>query len=272
MTSSDTSLSVRTSSIAKADAGIFGDSYAGAVSDTSVAGRAVASGIVGDDGDNTIKTSGSLEVSARSHTSVVSMTAAIAESKTTADARNSASSEVIARGIEGGDGGDSITTGGTVAVSGESSITSVTDVYSNRGSASSDARTIATADVTGIRTADGNDSITANGNILVAAAPGIRQSSRTFGSRGLVDGRVGIELSAAASAIDAGDGADTVTNNGELLVVVGRQAGSNATVAAAGGAAEAQLVLVDGSLSERPAEDIVGKWIRIDLGEPSAAT
>ena len=265
--SSGVSLTVTSRSVSIAET-TFGDAFAGAASDTSIAGRAASTGITGGAGLNSIDTQGAVSVNARSNTHVKSTTVALAKSfwgnaETVASSSNSARGEVVARGIEGGVGIDNITTGGQLAVAGESSVTVDALTVSGSGDASSDARTLATADVSGIRSGDGEDVITSNADVLVAAAPKVGVSKRTFGKGGHVDGDVGIILRAEAVGIDAGAGADTVTNDGSLLVVVGRQADSTAEI----GSVEDIVVLVDSNRIDQPEEELVGKWVRIDLSD-----
>ncbi len=263
---SDLSLTVDLASVSISDT-TFGDAFAGAASDSSITGRAVATGITGDGSTNTISTQGTLSVNAKSNTTVNQMTVALADStfgdaNTVATSSNSARSEVVANGIEGGVGNDTITTAGQVAVAGESTIKVAALTVSSSGPASSDASSLATADVSGVTSGDGVDTITSNADFLVAAAPKVAVSKRTFGKGGHVDGNVGITLKAEAIGIDAGAGGDTVTNDGSLLVVVGRQADSMAAIVSL----EDTDVLVDANREDQPEEELVGKWLRINLG------
>jgi hypothetical protein len=257
-------LTVNNVSVAIADS-TFGDAYAGAISDSTAAGRSTARGISADGGDDTVEALGNMGVNASAGALIHGITVALADSSygdagTLAIARNTAGSQVIARGIDGGDGNDTVTTAGRTAVAGDATVTVNQLTVSGSGPAYSDARTLVAADVSGIDTGAGDDTVVHGGDFLVAAAPRIGVATRTYGKGGYVDGRVGIDLSADARGISAGAGSDAITNDGTLLVVIGRQADSTLTR----GTEPEATVVTDASRIGTPAEAIEGKWLRIE--------
>ncbi|MDH4107956.1 MAG: hypothetical protein OEW35_06550 [Gammaproteobacteria bacterium] len=260
-------LTVTNVSVAFADA-TFGDAYAGAISNSAASGSATARGISGEAGNDTVEALGNMGVNASAGAVIQGITVALADSSygdadTLAISRNTAGSDVVARGIDGGDGDDVVTTAGSTAVVGEAFVSVAQLTVSGSGPAYSDARTAATAEVSGIDTGDGDDTVVHGGDFLVAAAPQVGVATRTYGRGGYVDGRVGIDLGADARGISAGAGNDSLTNDGTLLVVVGRQARSKLT----GDAAIGTNVVTDSSRIGHSAESIVGKWLRIDQAD-----
>ena len=262
----ESELTITSTSVSIADA-TFGDAFAGASSDTSIAGRAVAAGITGDDGNDIIITDGTLSIDGSALTDVKQVTVALADStfgsaNTVAGSRNASRAEVRAAGIDGGNGDDTVTADGRFAVAGTANVSVDMLTVSSSGPASSDAETLAVAEVSAIDSGDGDDSITANGAILVAAAPHVGVAKRTYGKGGNVQGNVGIGLRADASGISAGAGDDQITvgEDGGLLVVVGRQDDSTLTTAVESGANR----VVDASLIGAEPEAVEGKWLRID--------
>jgi uncharacterized protein with beta-barrel porin domain len=258
---SEAALTVTNTSISIASS-TFGDAFAGAASDSSVAGRAASKGISGDAGSDAIENQGTLGVSASAVTSIKAVTIALADStfgsaNTVAESRNTARAAVFASGIEGGEDIDVISSGGRIAVAGDSDVTVTALTVSGSGPASSDARTMATADVSGIDAGAGDDTVSNTSEMLVAAAPHIGVSKRTFGKNGYTDGQVGAQLTARANGIAGGQGRDMIANDGSILVVVGQQTDSTVSSPTPGGT----TTLVDTEASG----DILGKWLRVDL-------
>jgi uncharacterized protein with beta-barrel porin domain len=221
----DATLVVNNSSVATAKS-TFGSAKARAFSVSTAQGKASSTGISGDDGNDLIDNEGVVNASAIANTEVKSTTVAIASStfggaSTVAASSNFAAGESTSKGITAGSGDDEIVNKGlvTVEAGGEVKVASLT--VSSAGPAYSDAGTLALAYATGIDGGAGDDGILNTDTVFVKASPRISSATRTFGSGGNVDGKVGIVLNAAATGITGGAGDDTIRNEGTIEVGVG---------------------------------------------------
>jgi outer membrane autotransporter protein len=136
---------------------------------------------------------------------------------------------------------------------------------SSSGPAYSDAGTLALAYGKGVDSGAGDDGIINTDTVFVKAKPRILSATRTFGSGGNVDGKVGILLNGTATGITGGEGNDAINNEGNVLVFVGVQdTGSTVSENAVSGS----TTIKDNSFTT-PADPqaLVGKWIRITGGE-----
>jgi uncharacterized protein YhjY with autotransporter beta-barrel domain len=249
----------------------FGAAFAGAAANSSSQTSAAATGIDGGEGIDFIQSVAPISASATATTTVRSTTMALADStigssRTVAKSYTTAGGEAVATGIASGDGSDTIINTGPIAAAADGTVSVAALTVSSRGPASADARTLATANAMGINGAAGDDEIWNTGEMLVAAAPRIGLASRTFGRGGNVQGRVGIELAADAKGIAGGDGDDTITNEGDILVVVGRQSDATVTESSASGT----YTFTDGARQGEDADALIGQWVRIrrDNDEP----
>ena len=264
----DASLVVNNSSVATAKS-TFGSAKARAFSVSTAQGKASSIGISGDDGNDLIDNEGVVNASAIANTEVKSTTVAIASStfggaSTVAASSNFAAGESTSKGITAGSGDDEIVNKGlvTVEAGGEVKVASLT--VSSAGPAYSDAGTLALAYATGIDGGAGDDGILNTDTVFVKASPRISSATRTFGSGGNVDGKVGIVLNAVATGITGGEGNDTINNEGNVLVFVGVQ---NTESAVSEDAVSGSTTITDRSLMTVPPQDLVGRWIRITGGE-----
>jgi uncharacterized protein with beta-barrel porin domain len=136
---------------------------------------------------------------------------------------------------------------------------------SSSGPAYSDAGTLALAYAKGVDGGPGDDGILNTDTVFVKAFPSILSSTRTFGSGGNVDGKVGILFNAAATGIIGGGGNDTIANEGNILVFVGAQETAS-TISE--NAVSGSTTITDKSFTTTAnPQELVGKWIRIAGGE-----
>jgi uncharacterized protein YhjY with autotransporter beta-barrel domain len=243
--------------------------------DAKTAAQATAVGIEGGTGNDTItnKRTGEIDVTANPTSGSVSVgvtvsgafsqewSAAIGGSIT--DEKTQATSN--ATGISGGDGNDTITNSGKVTVNGlpdaHSAGVSVGLVGAGDGLTVgftySDAKTTAEATAIGIEGGSGNDTITnkRTGEIDVTANPtsssvsvgvtltGVTQGTGIVGGAALTDGTT--TATGNATGISGGEGNDTITNAGRIIV--GSNPGaSSASVSVNLGASTGELGLVGG--------------------------
>jgi uncharacterized protein YhjY with autotransporter beta-barrel domain len=248
----------------------FGSSDARAFSVSTAQGKASSIGISGNDGKELIENEGVVNASAIANTNIKSATVAIARStfggeSTEAASTNYAAGESTSKGITAGAGEDTIANKGlvTVEVGGTVKVDSLT--VSSSGPAYSDAGTLALAYARGVDGAAGDDGILNTDTVFVKAKPNISSATRTFGSGGNVDGKVGILLNAVATGITGGEGNDQISNEGNVPVFVGVQ-DTKSTVSE--NAVSGSTTITDNSFTT-PADpkDLVGKWIRITGGE-----
>jgi uncharacterized protein YhjY with autotransporter beta-barrel domain len=256
-------LTVKTSSVSISDS-TFGDAYAAAFTESSAQGKAEATAISGDSGNDVIENGGVVNAKSTADTDVQSATVALADSTfgdadTLAGSSNYAAGESTAEGITAGAGNDDILNTELITVEASSTVKNKSNVYSSNGPASSDARTMALAIASGINSGADDDTVTNSSTVFVKAAPRVISANRTFGSGG-VNGKVGIELNADAQGITGGEGNDGITNEGEILVFIGGpETESTVSEEATSGA----TAVTDNSLIGEDPEAMVGKWIRI---------
>ena len=265
----DATLIVENSSVATAKS-TFGSSDARAFSVSTAQGKASSIGISGDDGNDLIENEGVVNASAIANTNIKSTTVAIARSTfgsefTVAASTNYAAGESTSKGITAGAGDDKIVNKGLVTVEAGGTVKVDSITVSSDGPAYSDAGTLALAYAKGVDGGAGDDDILNTDTVFVKATPRILSATRTFGSGGNVDGKVGILLNAAATGITGGEGKDAIRNEGNILVLVGGQeTGSTVSEDAVSGS----TTITDNSFTT-PADpkELVGKWIRITGGE-----
>jgi len=270
-------LHVTSSSVSIADS-TFGDAFAAAASVSAAEGKAGATGIRGDDGNDVIENAGAVNSMASSTTTIDSVTVALADStfgdaNTVATSANFAAGEVTARGIMAGGGNDEIQNADLITVVADNSVNVKSLTVSGSGPASSDAETRALAYVVGADGGAGADLISNMDTILVKAAPRISSATRTFGSKGHVDGKASILLNAAANGISGGAGNDVINNTGDVLAFIGGpESDSTITLDAAAGT----VTITDSAFIPATPEDalqLVGKWIRFPVeGSPDFVT
>jgi uncharacterized protein YhjY with autotransporter beta-barrel domain len=266
----DATLFVDTSSVATAKSKFIGDAEARASSVSTLQGKASSLGVSGDDGDDVIENAGAVNVRAIANATVNSATVAIAESLfgssyTEAASSNYAAGESTAEGITAGAGNDEILNTELITVETGGEVKIKSEVYSSAGPASSDARTMALSHASGIDSGADDDNVLNTGTVFVKAAPSISSATRTFGSRGNVDGKVGILLNAAAAGITGGEGNDEISNEGNVLVFAGVQ---DAKSTVSENAVSGSTTITDKSFTtpDDP-QELVGKWIRITGGK-----
>ena len=259
-------LHVTNSSVSIADS-TFGDAFAAAASVSSAQGKADATGISGDAGNDWIENSGGVNSIATSTTTVDAVTVALADStfgsaRTVARSDNFAAGEVSARGITAGGGNDVIRNTELVTVVADNSVTVKSLTVSGSGPASSNAETRALAQVVGADGGAGADMINNLDTIFVKAAPRILSANRTFGSRGNVDGKVNILLDAVATGVSGGAGDDVINNTGDVLAFIGGpESDSMVSLDAVVGAV---TVTDDSFIPSAPTapQALAGKWMR----------
>ncbi len=216
-----------------------------AYADTTTTAEANAVGIDGGSGNDTLTNTAQIEVTADPTSSSASVSATITGSTkgtgivggaALTDGTTKAISNVA--GIKGGEGNDTITNSGRILVisnpDADSASVSVTlgaamgELGLVGGFSYADATTTAEATVIGIDAGSGNDNITNNGVIEVTAEP--TASSASIGvTAQFVKGMgaaVGISLTdgttkaiSTATGIAGGEGDDTITNSGRILVI-----------------------------------------------------
>ncbi|NOQ51695.1 MAG: hypothetical protein GQ578_05710, partial [Desulfuromonadaceae bacterium] len=151
-----------------------------------------------------------------------------------------------------------------ITVEAGGTVTIKSAVYSSDGPASSDARTMALAHASGIDSGADDDKVTNAETILVTAAPRILSATRTFGSGGKVDGKVGILLDADAQGIAGGEGDDLITNEGNILVFLGSPA-TESTVSE--DATSGATTFTDNKRIGEDPEAIIEKWVRLQASD-----
>lgn len=263
----DANLHVENSSVATADS-TFGSSDARAFSVSTLQGKASSLGVSGDDGDDFIENAGVVNVRAIANADIETVTVAIADSTfgseyTEAASSNYAAGESTAEGITTGTGNDEILNTEVVTVEAGGTVSIESAVYSSDGPASSDARTMALSYASGINSGADDDTVSNTNTVFVKTAPHIESVTRTFGKGG-VNGNVGILLDVEAMGITGGEGNDTISNGGNVLVFIGAPE-TESTVSEevmSGGTA-----VTDNNRIGEDTEAIVGKWIRIAGGE-----
>jgi len=259
-------LHVTNSSVSIADS-TFGDAFAAAASVSSAQGKADATGISGNAGNDWIENSGGVNSMATSTTTVDAVTVALADStfgsaRTVARSDNFAAGEVTARGITAGGGNDMIRNTELVTVVADNSVTVKSLTVSGSGPASSNAETRALAQVVGADGGAGADMIDNLDTIFVKAAPRILSANRTFGSRGNVDGKVNILLDAVVTGVSGGAGDDVINNTGDVLAFIGGpESDSMVSLDAVLGAV---TVTDDSFIPSAPTDPqaLAGKWMR----------
>jgi uncharacterized protein YhjY with autotransporter beta-barrel domain len=262
-------LTVNSLSVATARS-TFGSSDARASSVSTAQGKASSTGISGDDGKDLIENEGLVNASAIANTSIKSVTVAIARSTfgsefTVAASTNYAAGESTSKGITAGEGDDEIVNKGLVTVEAGGTVKLDSLTVSSDGPAYSDAGTLALAYAKGVDGGAGNDGILNTDTVFVKAAPRISSATRTFGSGGNVDGKVGILLNGTATGITGGEGNDTITNEGNVLVFVG---GPETESTVSENAVSGSTTITDKSFAtSADPKELVGKWIRITGGE-----
>lgn len=264
----ESTLVVASSSVSISDS-TFGDAYAAAFTASSAQGKAAATGISGDAGNDIIENNGAVNATATADTTVRSTTIALADSTfgdahTVAASSNFAAADSCAKGITAGSGNDEIMNTSLVTVEAGGTVTVHSLTVSGSGPAYSDARTLALAHASGVDTGAGDDEIANTDTVFVKAAPRVVSATRTFGSGGNVDGKVGILLNAGATGLTGGEGNDTINNEGNVLVFAGGPETASTVSEQAGSGLR---TLVDQSLVTESAQELEGKWIRISGGE-----
>ena len=266
-------LTVTSSSISISDS-TFGDAYAAAASVSSAEGKASATGISGDAGNDVIENAGMVNSTASSTTTVDSVTVALADStfgsaNTVARSANFAAGEVLVRGITAGAGNDVIRNADLVTVVADNSVTVTSLTVSGSGPASSDAETRALTYAHGLDGGAGADSIDNQNTIFVKAMPRILSATRTFGREGYVDGKVGILLDAVASGVSGGAGDDVINNTGDVLAFIGSP--ENDSMVSLDAAAGAMTFTDTSFIPDAPTDPqaLAGKWLRFSMdGNP----
>jgi len=250
----------------------FGSSDARAFSVSTAQGKASAVGISGDDGTDLIENEGVVNASAIVNTDLKSATVAIAHSTfggefTVAASTNYAAGESTSKGITAGAGDDKILNKQLVTVEAGGTVKVNSLTVSSDGPAYSDAGTIALAYSKGVDGGAGDDDVLNTNTVFVKAKPRILSATRTFGSGGNVDGKVGILLNAAATGITGGEGNDVINNAGNVLVLAGvQETGSTLSDDEVSGS----TTITDKSFTALgDPQALVGKWIRITGGENS---
>jgi uncharacterized protein YhjY with autotransporter beta-barrel domain len=262
-------LNVFSSSVSISDS-TFGDAYAAAVSVSTAQGKADSTGVSADEGNDTIENEGVINVRASSTTTVNSITVAIADSTfgdahTVAKSANFAAGETTAKGLSAGKGKDELLNSELVSVEADNTVAVNALTVSSSGPAYSNAGTYAVAYARGIDGGADEDGVLNTDTVFVRAKPRILSATRTFGSGGNVDGKVGIRLSGTATGITGGEGNDLINNEGNVLVFAGvSETGSTVSEDAVSGLPtftdESFTILGD-------PQELVGKWIRITGGE-----
>jgi hypothetical protein len=208
-------LEVREAAVAIARS-TFGSEYTEAASTNFSSSEAIATGVDGGAGDDTITNNGTIIVGADSETIVRSLTVS-SDGPATSDARTLASAS--AQGIVGGDGDDTILNTGSIDVSAGNHIKSVK--FTAGSLVDVDARIESTVIAVGIdgdgQSDDGagSNTIANSGSILVDSNSTIDASSWSlgFGSTNIESWGLGQALS---TGIRGGSSDDSLSNSGEI--------------------------------------------------------
>lgn len=203
---------------------IFGAAaaFAGAVADARPTGMAG-----GDDAD-TLTNTGSIDVKAKSKVDASSLSfnlAGVAYSKVA-----ESTAEVLAMGIDGGTGDDTLTNTGSIMIGLADGAEPMAKAYARSaswnlvGAALSDAVLSATARATGIEGGDGNDWILNTGTITVGPGLGgpamvygdVSGSSWTFAGGAATDATA--TVTSESTGLAGGDGNDVIRNEGMVTV------------------------------------------------------
>lgn len=213
---------------------------AGAASDLEEKKGAQATGIQGDEGDDTILNTGS--VSADAVTTAVDF--AVGGSGLKVDI-GASDANAGATAIDGGDGNDSLTNTGEVVAT-ATAVALKAEATANLGLSSSDDAATATATAVGMQGGAGDDTLTNSdtGNVT-AVSTAVVEAEGGSGSGGpnALAPRFGAASAHVATAnstgLSGGDGTDTITNDGTVSAVSTAVSGSLTVDIRANGAAKA---------------------------------
>ena len=194
-------------------------------SDASVTGKAVAVGIDGGDGSDTIENENTVDVHAVSTTDASGITVGLI-GYAPAGAEISALAEAI--GIAGGDGDLDIITNTsteTLSVLSEAYGTAGGVSVNLAGAAPVSISTKAVARATGITGEGGTDLVFNEGQMTVNAKADLDVESKTVSIAGASSDDVDTHVEAEATGIDGGDGDDEILNTGTITVGPGSDQG-----------------------------------------------
>jgi hypothetical protein len=189
--------------------GIFGvgEQNAGAIA------NATTTGIDGGDGNDEIANGGSVKAHATADALVSSSSWNLAG---VASQQGLARTTVRATGIAGGSGTDMLVNGGSLDVDVNSTLRTQGGSTTIFGGTSADARVSGDLAATGIAGGDDSDQITNTGDATVNATSVMQAAGSSWAIGGSARSSAGIVSQASATGIDAGSGADVITNSGTV--------------------------------------------------------
>lgn len=198
-------------------------------SDTDISTNAIANatGLAGGSGIDTLtnSTAGSIQASATvdAHATAVSISLV---GYSTADGRSTGSA--TARGMDGGDGINTITNAGSIV--GTATVTADASSYDIQlgGGGNVSAGTEATATATGIAGGRDTDILANQGTIDLTATTTLTANTRSYRIAGASLADADSTASALATGIDGGAGSNTITNDATGVIHAGANASADA--------------------------------------------
>jgi outer membrane autotransporter protein len=182
---------------------------------------AVALGMRGDDGNDTVTNLGTLDVDGRSEYSFADVQVNIAGAgiASTGDADSHADSHVT--GIAGGQGNDLLRNEGAVRSDANATLTAKANAaVSIAGFAGMTAEVAAAPDATGIDGGSDDDTIENLGTVdATAAATMTLENGSSFTLAGFATGDTDVTANATSRAITGGDGLDTISNDANVNAI-----------------------------------------------------
>ena len=193
-------------------------SFGGVASDgAQVTGTASAFGLAGGDGDDSIRSEGSI-VSAATATLDVDSDSDVVFGTASASSQTNATASTY--GIDGGTGADAIENLGSIDATSTSSTTATQSAWGFGGAPSTNAVLESASVSNGIRGGTGNDWIHngSDGSISATAISTLTSTSGASATFGTAQSSATVGATTTAIGIDSEAGRDTVVNDGEIMV------------------------------------------------------
>lgn len=184
-----------------------------------------ASGIAAGDGNDVVRNTAALQLSATSSADASAVSVTLAGTSRT-DAKSNADTTVVA--FDGGDGNDQIENSGNLDLH-ASSNTSANDLkVTIAGTTGGDVTNTPMSRALAIAGGDGNDVVTLGGAVTIAADSAANVSASSWNVAGTSGSRAGVDAQAVAAALDGGAGDDTLVQRaGQLTLTATAHAGAD---------------------------------------------
>jgi uncharacterized protein with beta-barrel porin domain len=174
-----------------------------------------ASGILGNEGNDSISSTGDVTVTATSTTTISGSTVNIFGASQSAGTANT---HVTSIGLDGGEGDDVIDNFAKITASSNGTMTINGGTFEFGGVASATGSLISNTSATGVAGGAGSDSVKSQGAIEVTSSATLTATGNTKAIFGSANADAALNANATAVGIDGGAGADTL-ENGALLKV-----------------------------------------------------